>query len=127
MAQPPNYHVGKDTVLSDFLACCVIRTSATDKPEGNLRDMKFSGGRRFKLTAITGAAVLSACLLASAAAGTTPARASATTCIQVSTNGSSVCTAVDGSGTYVAHVQSQYITPGGACNTSAFFYYVPPG
>jgi hypothetical protein len=59
------------------------------------------------------------------------ASASATTCIQVSGHGSSVCTYVDGSGTYVAHVQSQYFkSPADGiaiCNSSAFFYYVPPG
>ena len=74
-------------------------------------------GRLVALLAI--GAVVSAIIAGSAAA-------SASTCIQVSGNGSTVCTYVDGSGTYVAHVQSQYFTIGAICNSSAWFYYVPP-
>lgn len=79
------------------------------------------------MRALSGLVVLLGALLLGAALVAAPASASATTCIQVSGNGSGVCTAVNGSGTYVNHVQSQYFTPGAICNYSAFFYYVPPG
>jgi hypothetical protein len=79
----------------------------------------------FKRSALSLAASLAVALGAGGALSAT-ALGSATTCIQVSGNGSAVCTYVAGSGTYVQHVQSQYFTRGAICNDSAWFYYVPP-
>ena len=66
-----------------------------------------------------------ALLAGSVFATTGTASASAGTCISAGPT-SQVCTYVDGSGTWVNHVQSQYFNTGAICNYSAWFYYVPP-
>jgi len=59
------------------------------------------------------------------AATTSPAAASAATCLQYDIK-STMCTYVMGHGTWVDHVQSQFFTTWAICNYNAWVFYIPP-